>query len=232
MENNYIKNTYKYGRLATLIAMALMLGIPAVICTVYGIWPTPGQVFAAAGPLLAMFIPVAVSENISMIPIQGTSVYLNSILGNVMNIKFPCYLNTIQKVGATPGTELADALGMCAVTVSGMVSIIVIAIGLFLMVPLEPILTSPTVTTATAYIMPALYGSMGISAFLSKSAGSYKAEGKIWLAVIGVALILFVHYFITPVKGKEGYAMLIMLIFISLLSRFLLNKGIIKLHEK
>lgn len=37
--SNYMKNTYRYGIIATLIAMALMLGIPAIMCTIYGMWP-------------------------------------------------------------------------------------------------------------------------------------------------------------------------------------------------
>lgn len=231
--NSYYEGTYKYGTLATLIAMAIMLGIPVIISVVFDVWPDSiGQLLLAAGPLLAMFIPSAISENVSMIPVQGTSVYLNSILGNVMNIKFPCYLNTIEKVNANPGTELADAIGMCAVTISGMVTMVVIAVGLLLLVPLEPVLTSPTVTTATSYIMPALYGSMEIAAFTSKSAGEYRATGKPIIAAINVALVLLFNYFIIPVKGKEGYAMLIMLLVTVFLAKILYDKGIVKIVEK
>ncbi|WBW49518.1 hypothetical protein O6R05_05780 [Peptoniphilus equinus] len=232
MESNYLKKTYLYGRIATLIGIGLMLGIPALICWVYDIWPTPAQVIAAAGPLLAMYIPSAVSENISMIPVQGSSVYMNSILGNVMNIKFPCYLNAIEKMDTTPGTELADALGMCVVTISGMVTMVIIALGLLLMAPLEPVLTSQTVKTATSYIMPALYGSMGISAFISTGAGMYKTSGKPTISLIAVALVLLVNFFVVPITGKEGYAMLIMLIVTVLIAWVLYKQGIVKVEDK
>lgn len=228
----YLQNTHRYGRIATFIAIAIMLGIPAIVSTYYGIWPRLAEVFVAAGPLLAMFIPVAIAENISLAPVMGTSVYLNSILGNVMNIKFPCYMNTIEKIETTPGTEVADAMGMCSVCLSGMVTMIIVGFGVLLMVPLKPILTSETVTVATNYIMPALYGSMGVMAFTNTSAGEYKAKGKPIIALIAVGIILFANYFITPLAGKEGYAMLIMIILTTAIAYVLYQKGIVKVLDE
>ena len=63
--SDYLYRTHTLGRISTIIAMAVMLGIPTVICTVYDIWPTLSSVVATAGPLLAMFIPSALSEVIS-----------------------------------------------------------------------------------------------------------------------------------------------------------------------
>lgn len=53
--SEYLNRTHTIGRISTIIAMAVMLGIPAVVCTVYDIWPTFAAVAATAGPLLAMF---------------------------------------------------------------------------------------------------------------------------------------------------------------------------------
>lgn len=57
--SEYLNRTHALGRIVTILAMAVMLGIPAVVCTVYGIWPTLPSIIATAGPLLAMFIPSA-----------------------------------------------------------------------------------------------------------------------------------------------------------------------------
>lgn len=228
--SKYMKNSYRYGTIATLIAMVVMLGIPAVICTYFGIWPDINSVFKVAGSLLALYIPIAVSEQLSLIPITGTTAYLNSITGNVMNIKFPCYLAALEKVDAQPGTELADVMGMIAITISGMVTMLVIVLGVLLLVPLEPLLTSDTVKTATSYILPALYGSMGISAFIGRSAGSYSVPRKPLIAIINLVLVFAFIMIVGPIKNT-GIAMIIMLVFSIVLSLILYNTNVLKMEK-
>lgn len=230
--SNYMEKTYRYGVYATFIALFLMLGIPAVICTVYGIWPSPALIASVAGPLLAIYVPTALAEQLAMIPIGGTTCYLNSILGNVMNIKFPCYLSAIDSVDASPGTEEADVIGMIAITVSGMVTMIVVAIGVLLLVPMKPILESDVVTTATSYIMPALYGSMGITAFISTTTNKYVAKNKPLIAIICLAIVFAFNFLIMNLSGKEGYAMLVMLAVTILISYMLYKSGVVKLVPK
>ncbi|WP_071027035.1 hypothetical protein [Peptoniphilus raoultii] len=187
---------------------------------------------AVAGQMLALFLPITISEQLSMIPIAGTSCYLNSILGNVMNIKFPCYLNAIKTVEAQNGTEEADVMGMIANTISGMVIIIVVAIGVVLLVPLTPLLKNENVITATNYILPALYGSMGISAFIGTKADSYKVKRKPLVAIIDLILIFGFIFLISPLAGKKGYSMLVMLLVSILVSYLLYRVGILKMVKK
>lgn len=227
----YMNKTYKYGRYATILAIIIMLGVPSIICTVYGIWPSFASVAAAAGPLLALYVPTTISEQMTMIPIAGNTCYINSIMGNVMNLKFPCYLNAIDSIGATPGTEEADVMGMIAVTVSSLVTVVIIAIGLLLLTPLKPILESDTVTTATSYILPALYGSMAISAFISTSAGPYKASKKPLVAVICMIITVVLYQFI-DFGSKQGYVMLGMLGVAILVSYILWKANILKLEKQ
>ena len=53
--------------------MFIMLGIPTVICVKFDVWPTIAGVLSTSGPLLALFIPSALSELISFTPITGTA---------------------------------------------------------------------------------------------------------------------------------------------------------------
>ena len=231
MRSEYMEKTYSYGIIATIIAIGIMLIIWAVVCTVYGVWHRLSLAASVAGPLLALYVPIALAEQLSMIPIAGTTAYLNSIMGNVMNIKFPCYLSAIDSVDANPGTEMADVMGMIAITVAGLVTIIVVAAAVFLLVPLEPVLTSDTVTTAINYIMPALYGSMGISAFIGTSAGKYNAPRRPLVAVIALAIVFGYSFIKGPIENT-GYAMLIMLVVTVLISYVLYKQGILKLYKK
>lgn len=105
--SEYLNRTHTLGRIANIVAMAVMLGIPAIVCTVYDIWPTVSSIIATAGPCLAMFIPSALSEVISFTPITGSSGYVGAIMGNVSNIKFPCAMSAMERTTPVPAPSRA-----------------------------------------------------------------------------------------------------------------------------
>ena len=144
--SEYLNRTHTLGRITTIIAMAIMLGIPAVVCTVYDIWPTMASIVATAGPLLAMFIPSALSEVVSFTPITGSAGYIASIMGNVSNIKFPCAMSAMERTKSSSGTEQGEVIATCAMCISGIVTTVIVALGVVLLVPLQPVLTSPALS--------------------------------------------------------------------------------------
>ena len=230
--SSYMDKTYRLGRIATIICILIMFIIPSIICTAYSIWPSFDSVMGAAGPLLAMYLPVALAEQLSMIPVTGNSAYINSIMGNVTNIKFPAYLTALASINQDPGSEEADVMGMIAVCISGMTTMVIILIGLILLVPLSPILTSPVVKTATSYIMPALFGSMLVGILTNKSAGNYVAENKTLVGIIDLVVVFFINIFITSLDRKQGFAMVGVMALSILLAYIFYKKGIIKLIKK
>ncbi|MBR4036043.1 MAG: hypothetical protein IKJ05_04845, partial [Oscillospiraceae bacterium] len=86
-DKKYIDSIHNLGRLGSFIAVCFMMGIPAIMCTVYDAWPSMATVVQAGGGLLAMFVPSAFSEVISYAPILGSASYITFITGNVMNLK-------------------------------------------------------------------------------------------------------------------------------------------------
>lgn len=231
-KTSYIEKTHFYGRLATILVMIVMLAIPTTICTVYNVWPSPADIFATAGPLLALFVPTALSEVISFTPMTGTSGYIAAITGNVSNIKFPCALNAMEITNSLPGTEKGDVMAMSAMCISGMVTMVIIAIGVVLLVPLKPILTTPTVITATKYLMPALFGSMATSVLMSKNAGEYMIEGKVKIAAVPIILIFIIQLFLINLTRFQGFVLLAMIPVTILVAKIMYNKGIVKVIER
>lgn len=230
--SEYLNRTHTIGRISTIIAMAVMLGIPAVVCTVYDIWPTFASVAATAGPLLAMFVPSALSEVISFTPITGSSGYIGSIMGNVSNIKFPCAMSAMERTNSSSGTEQGEVIATCAMCVSGMVTTVIVALGVVLLVPLQPVLTSPAVSTATKYVMPALFGSMATSFFLNKNAGAYVIHGKIKLSMT-VLLLMVALFLIFPVLiPQQGYVLMCSIPVVILLAWFFYKRGIVTVTER
>lgn len=75
---NYLNSVHRIGRIGTVGALGFMIGIPYLIATVYDIWPSLSNVLKVSSGLLALFIPIAVSEIISFMPIVGSASYINS----------------------------------------------------------------------------------------------------------------------------------------------------------
>lgn len=230
--SEYLNRTHTIGRISTIIAMAVMLGIPAVVCTVYDIWPTFAAVAATAGPLLAMFVPSALSEVISFTPITGSSGYIGSIMGNVSNIKFPCAMSAMERTNSSSGTEQGEVIATCAMCVSGMVTTVIVALGVVLLVPLQPVLTSPVVSTATKYVMPALFGSMATSFFLNKNAGAYVIHGKMKLSMTVLILMMALFLLFPALIPQQGYVLMCSIPVVILLARFFYKKGIVTVTER
>ena len=225
--SEYLNRTHTIGRISTIIAMAVMLGIPAVVCTVYDIWPTFAAVAATAGPLLAMFVPSALSEVISFTPITGSSGYIGSIMGNVSNIKFPCAMSAMERTNSSSGTEQGEVIATCAMCVSGMVTTVIVALGVVLLV-----LTSPVVSTATKYVMPALFGSMATSFFLNKNAGAYVIHGKMKLSMTVLILMMALFLLFPALIPQQGYVLMCSIPVVILLARFFYKKGIVTVTER
>lgn len=230
--SEYMNRTHTLGRIVTVISMAVMLGIPAVVCTVYDIWPTLASVLATAGPLLAMYIPSALSEVISFTPITGSAGYIAAIMGNVSNIKFPCAMSAMERVNASSGTELGEVIATCAMCISGIVTTVIVALGVLLLVPLQPVLTSPAVTTATKYVMPALFGSMATAFFLNKNAGSYVIHGKMKLSMTLLALMIILFLVFPALIPKQGYVLLFSIPVVIGITKIFYKKGIVTVTER
>ncbi len=149
-----------------------------------------------------------------------------------MNIKFPCALSAMEATEATPGTEKGDVVSMCAMCISGIVTMIVVAVGVVLLVPLSPVLTSPFVTTATRYVMPALFGSMALTAFMSKNAGNYIVEGKIKIAIVPILVVTLVHFLVFKLSMYVGFALLVIMPFTIFCAYIMHKRGWVTVKEK
>ena len=230
--SEYLNRTHTLGRIANIVAMAVMLGIPAIVCTVYDIWPTVSSIIATAGPLLAMFIPSALSEVISFTPITGSSGYVGAIMGNVSNIKFPCAMSAMERTNSSSGTEQGEVIATCAMCISGIVTTVIVALGVVLLVPLQPVLTSPVVANATRYVMPALFGSMATSFFLNKNAGAYVIQGKMKLSLTILVLMMALFLIFPALIPQQGYVLMFSIPVVILIARVFYQKGIVTVTER
>lgn len=229
--NNYENSIHNIGRIGIIIGLAFMLGIPAAVCSVYDIWPEGfGQLAAAGSGILAVMLPAALAEVISYAPILGSSSYITFLTGNVTNLKVPCVINAQTITESVPGSEEGDIVAAISVAVSSITTTLVIVAGVLLLAPLSPILSSPVMSTCTAYLLPALFGGMALG-FFNDNCGEYIAKGKTKVMLIVMALV-FVVNMIHPLAGLEGFVVIICMLASALLAYVFYKKGIIKMTLK
>ena len=231
MDKTYFDSSHRFGRIGALIGVAFMLGIPAIICTVYGIWPKDiMQIVTVSSGLLAIFIPTNISEVLSFSPALGSASYIAFLTGNVTNLKLPCALNAMAQSEVDQGTEEGDIISSIAIGSSSVVTTLIIILGVLLLVPLQPVLTSAPVQTATTYMLPALFGSL-IVGVLNEDCGEYVAKGKLKAVILPFILIFGIN-FIYPLSGKEGFGIIASMIITEFCAWLLYKKGKIVLVPK
>jgi hypothetical protein len=205
----YFHSIHKLGKGCTIAALLIMLGIPSVISLIFGTFPGFLKIITASAGLLAIMIPLAISEVVAYTPILGSSVYLTFITGNILNLKLPVVTNAQSITNTEAGTEEADVISTIAVCVSSISTIILIAFGALLLVPLKPILTSPFAQTASQNILPSLFGGMGLGLIGNRVSGGAVIKGRLLGAIVPAILVVIVTL-IAPTIAEQASGLLIL----------------------
>ena len=185
MNNNYFesynKRTHVIGRISSAIALVMLVGAPFLIGRMLGAMPDIGAVGKAFLSVGLVWTVSSVVEFLVYTPMLGAGGgYLAFITGNLINMKIPCAVNARDIVGAKTG-EIVSTL---SIATSSLVTIIVLALGVALLVPLQPVLQSPTLQPAFENVVPALFGAMAYKYF--------RGNMKIAAAPLIVMSILFI----------------------------------------
>ena len=231
MDEKYEKSIHRLGRIGVIVGILFMLGIPAVVSAVYDVWPESfGQLLAVGAGLLAVYIPTNVSEVFGYTPILGSASYITFLTGNVTQLKIPVVVNAQALAEAAQGTDEGDTVAAISVAVSSAVTTLVIVAGVILLVPLRPVLTSPTVQTATTYLLPALFGCLFLN-YVNDNCGEYRAKNKTLTLIVPILAVLLVNQFY-PLSGKQGYVVIGCMALSVACAYVLYKTGIIKMSEK
>lgn len=138
----------------------------------------------------------------------------------------------MQITKAKQGTEESDVIITMAIAVSSITTMVIIALGVVLLVPLEPLFSLPVIQTATIYMLPALFGGMFLPMILDTKAGDYKVKGKLLPTIIPLLMVIIVNQFIFDLKGFEGIALLVVIPSTILIARFLYKRKAITLSKE
>lgn len=207
------KSINKLGRYTSVIALAFMLSIPLITQIYYGLDISISDVLVASSGLIAMFLPMAVVENISYYQVIGAGgIYLSSITGNVLNMKLPCAIAGMKIANVEPGSKEGDVISIISIGVSSIVTTIILFLGMFFVgQALVPLLNSPLLAPGFANVTPAILGATAVPSLL----------GNKRLSVVPVILSLAAYFIIGANFGMYQSYVLIVVMVLSVGSAYL-----------
>lgn len=225
----FVEWAHKSGRAFLLCFVLYMIIVPIVVCAVYKCFPSFKVLTPCLVTILLIMVPTGIAEVGSYTPILGSSSYLTFATGNLMNLKMPCVLNAQKIAKVEQSTPEGDAIALIATAVSSIVTIVVLAIGLILIVPLQPILSNPYVATASNYIMPALFGCMSLSLFGNGGSKVY-VKNRLLCGLVPALIVSALTIIGIASAGVASYLLIIMIPLTILSARILWKKGVIRIE--
>ncbi|MBO5520549.1 MAG: hypothetical protein J5973_02625 [Eubacterium sp.] len=163
---NYDKTTHRIGRAVSALTLILLVGAPFVIGSYLGALPDLGAVARGFLSVGLIWTISSVVEFLVYTPMLGAGGgYLAFITGNLINMKIPCAMNAREIAGTKSGTPENEIISTLSIAASSLTTIVILAAGVLLLVPLQPILQSQTLQPAFANVVPALFGAMGYQYF-------------------------------------------------------------------
>ena len=162
----YNRTTHILGRTVSAIALILLVGAPFLIGSILGAMPNLGAVAKGFVSVGLIWTISSVVEFLVYTPMLGAGGgYLAFITGNLINMKIPCAMNAREIAHTQSGTTENEIISTLSIAASSLTTIVVLAVGVLLLVPLQPILQSETLQPAFANVVPALFGAMAYQYF-------------------------------------------------------------------
>lgn len=210
----YNARTHRIGRAVCALCLVLFLGAPFLMGAVLGGMPDMsafGRALLAVGPV---WIISSIAEYLIYTPMLGAGGgYLAFITGNLINMKIPCAINARDMVGAKSGTPENEIISTLSIATSSLVTVLVLALGVVLLLPLQPVLQSPALQPAFDNVVPALFGAMAYKYF----------RGSMKVAALPVVVMCLLFIFVPSLSSATSF-MIIPSGAIAIAIAFLLHK--------
>lgn len=171
----YNASIHRQGRLWTLGVLALLMALPFLMGLALDTAPDMNVFWKGFFNVAIIYYPTSVIEYLIYVPMLGSGAsYLSFITGNLSNLKIPCAINSRELAEARAGTPENEIISTLSVATSSLVTVVVLAVGVVLLVPLTPVLENPVLTPAFDNVVPALFGALGLK---------YALKGKKFAAI-------------------------------------------------
>jgi hypothetical protein len=215
---DYFSGVHIYGRIWMLAALFILLAVPTSICIYYDSWPHWHEFAMGMLGIAPTFWTVGVIEFITFVPMLGAGgSYLGFVTGNLTNLKVPCAINAMIMVKVEAGTDEGEVVSTIAIAISSIVTTLIIAIGVFLLFWIRPVLESPILEPAFANILPSLFGALAV-VMISRN----------WkIAITPIIFMLLLFAIIPGLASAVGVLVPVGVVVAVVSSRVLYKKGLL-----
>ncbi len=192
----YNERTHLIGRVVSVATLVLLIGAPFVLGIILGAMPDVGAVAKGFVSVGLVWMVSGVAEYLIYTPMLGAGGgYLAFITGNLINMKIPCAISARDMVGAKTGTAENEVISTLSIAASSLVTILVLALGVLLLVPLQPVLQSEVLQPAFANVVPALFGAMAYKYF----------RGSMHIAAVPLAVMSLLFMLVPGLTGSTSF---------------------------
>ena len=140
-----------------------------------------------------------IAEYLVYTPMLGAGgSYLAFMTGNLINMKIPCAVNARDIVGAKTGTPENEIISTLSIATASLVTVVVLALGVALLIPLQPILQDPALQPAFENVVPALFGAMAYKYF----------RNNMKIAVIPLTVMSLLFIFVPSLTSSTSFMIL------------------------
>ena len=158
---------HREGRIWSLVNLVVLMAVPFMMGAVLHAMPDMNGFLKGFFNVAIIYYPTSLVEYLIYVPMLGPGAsYLSFITGNLSNLKIPCAVNAREMADARVGTPENEIISTLSVAASSLVTVVVLALGVLLLVPLQPVLSNPVLTPAFDNVVPALFGALGLKYFL------------------------------------------------------------------
>ena len=163
---DFNKGLHRIGKLTMLLGIIALVSVPFIVAAIFGVSIDGKGFLGGIAKVAIVYIPVAIVEFLVYAPMLGAGgSYISFITGNVTNMKIPCAMNARDIAGTEVGTPENEIVSTISTATSAIVTTLVIVVGVVLLIPLQPVLQSETLAPAFDYVVPALFGALGLKYF-------------------------------------------------------------------
>ena len=160
---------HRMGRAMMVLMIAILLAVPAGFALLQGQSIDWNGFLNGIIKVGIIYYPTSIVEFLIYTPMLGVGgSYLSFITGNVTNMRIPCAMNAAEIAKTEAGTAEHEIITTLAVATSAITTTAVIVLGVIALQPLQPVLSNPVLQPAFDYVVPALFGALGLKYF-SKS---------------------------------------------------------------
>jgi|SRR5690554_589726 hypothetical protein len=167
-EGVFLPDIIKWGRITNILGLVLAFGPALVLAVVFKLVPP-------ASAILTGFISIASAvgvlwfvEPMSYFPIVGVAgTYMAFLSGNISNLRIPSAAAAQNVAGVQPGSEEGSIIATIGMSVSVLVNIVILALGVFAGTTILASLPE-NVVQALNYLLPSLFGALFVQFALSK----------------------------------------------------------------